>query len=322
MKPTLLFFKTPTGQLVAVGVLAAAAMGFVAWQRAHRPPPVPKAPASGSATAAMLPKVFQRPGARFEPPPPAPKNSPSSDAPAIAKPSVPPVLPLSVFARATTEPAPSSVGAAPYGRMIPCETVVSLESNRLDTPVVGLVTENVYEGGRCVVPAGTEVHGKVAPDRARDRLAANGSWVLVWREPGPERGRELRVQGIALDRERVAGTWGARDGSAGLRGELHRADQTAEAKLFAATFLATATNALQDTRASSSAFGESLVPAATARNASLAGTSAVLREYARELRESISRDGFHLRVPAGKPFYLYVTEPIAPPAAHHLRSKP
>ena len=48
----------------------------------------------------------------------------------------------------------------------------------------------------------------------------------------------------------------------------------------------------------------------TARNASLSGTGAVLREYAQQLRDAITRDGFYLRVPAGKPFYLYVTEPI------------
>lgn len=322
MTPVLHFLKTPTGQLVAVGLLAACAMGYVAWQRAHRPPPVPRGPASGPTAAASLPKVFQRPGARFEPPAPAPKNAPSPDTPAGNQPSAPAVLPLTVFARTKAESTNGNTGAAPYGRLIPCETVVTLESGRLDTPVVGLVTESVYEDGRLVVPAGTEVHGRVASDRTRDRLAANGPWVLVWRDPGPERGRELRVQGIALDRERSAGTWGAHDGSAGLRGELVRADQMAEAKLFAATFLATATNALQDTRASASAFGESLVPSATARNASLAGTSAVLREYARELRDSVSRDAFHLRVPAGKPFYLYVTEPITSPAPRAPRSTP
>jgi uncharacterized protein YcgL (UPF0745 family) len=52
------------------------------------------------------------------------------------------------------------------------------------------------------------------------------------------------------------------------------------------------------------------VPVTTARNAVLAGTGAVLREYAQAIRESIARDGFYLRVPAGKPFYLYLTETL------------
>ena len=37
---------------------------------------------------------------------------------------------------------------------------------------------------------------------------------------------------------------------------------------------------------------------------------AVLREQAQAIRESIARDGLYLRVPAGKPFYLYVTETL------------
>jgi hypothetical protein len=28
------------------------------------------------------------------------------------------------------------------------------------------------------------------------------------------------------------------------------------------------------------------------------------------MREAIARDGFYLRVPAGKPFYLYVTQTL------------
>ena len=51
-------------------------------------------------------------------------------------------------------------------------------------------------------------------------------------------------------------------------------------------------------------------PTTTARNAVLAGTGAVLREQAQSIRESIARDGFYLRVPAGKPFYLYLTQTL------------
>ena len=42
----------------------------------------------------------------------------------------------------------------------------------------------------------------------------------------------------------------------------------------------------------------------------LAGTGAVLREQAQAIRESIARDGFYLRVPVGKPFYLYLTQTL------------
>jgi hypothetical protein len=101
-----------------------------------------------------------------------------------------------------------------------------------------------------------------------------------------------------------------------------RVSDDRELRLFAASFLTAATAALQDTRATMGVLGEAAVPIATARNAALAGTGAVLREYAQQMREAIARDGFYLRVPAGKPFYLYVTETIdrgrATPAAASL----
>jgi hypothetical protein len=95
-----------------------------------------------------------------------------------------------------------------------------------------------------------------------------------------------------------------------MRGQIVKTDNDRELKLFAATFLATATAALQEMRPTAGLLGESSVPAATARNAVLAGTGAVLREHAQAMRDAIARDGFYLRVPAGKPFYLYLTQTL------------
>jgi hypothetical protein len=51
-------------------------------------------------------------------------------------------------------------------------------------------------------------------------------------------------------------------------------------------------------------------PLDTPKNAALAGSSAVLNQYAQQILDSIKRDGFYVRVPAGKQFYLYVTQTI------------
>lgn len=318
------FFSTSTGQLTLVGLLAALAVGAVAWQRAHRRPVL--SPAVKAAVPMTLPKVFTREGTRLTPPP-APLSGISAPgaltrtAPlASTTPSAPPaprVLPLALIA---APPAIEKASApfAPFGRLIPCETVVTLESNRIETPVIALVTQDVWHAGRLIIPAGAEVHGRASTDRTRERIAASGAWTIVWRTLGRDNGDQLRVEGIALDREfnPATGTWGEHDGSAGLRGTVLRTDDLREIKLFAATFLATATAALQDTRATAGLLGETAIPVATARNASLAGTGAILREYAQQIRDSIARDGFYLRVPAGKPFYLYVTETLDRGRAH------
>ncbi len=306
------FLNSTTGQLVVVGAVLVLGVVAVRWQ--HNQRQTPPLPAARSSAPAALPRTFTRDGVLFPLKKPAPPNPPVSPKPTVASaPDKPRDLPLTLFA-AKAEPAAAlalrHAPTAPYGRLIPCETVVALESNRLETPVIGLVAEDVWHDGALVVPAGAEVHGHAALDRTRERLAAQGAWRIVWRTPGADNGTELAVQGLALDRETESGSCGEHDGSAGLRGEILKTSDDRELQLFAATFLSTATAALQDTRAVTGLIGEATVPAATARNATLAGTGAVLREYAQELREAIARDGFYLCVPAGKPFYLYVTQTL------------
>ena len=305
------FFGSTTGQLVMIGALIAVGVVVMRWQhRQRQTTPLPTAPA---AQPLSLPKTFAREIAKF-PKPAIPAESAAhgglrSSIAAVEKPRIVPLTLLAAKPPAT--PAETPV-FAPYGRLIPCETVVTLESNRLDTPVLGLVTEDVWHAGRLVVPAGAEVHGHAALDRARERLAVQGAWRIVWRTPDADNGTELAVQGLALNRDfdSATGRWGEQDGSAGLRGEILKTDDERELKLFAATFLSGATAALQDTRNAAGLLGEIALPAATARNAALAGTGAVLRDYAQQLREAVARDGLYVRVPSGKPFYLYVTETL------------
>jgi hypothetical protein len=194
---------------------------------------------------------------------------------------------------------------APFGRLIPCETIITVDSSSIQTPIVGLVTENVYYGGRLIIPAGTEIHGMAQTDRQRERIAGNTSWTFVWQD-----GQELRLKAIALDREfddetNQAG-WGITDGSAGLRGEIIKSDNLADIKLFAATFLSGAANAL--TEKQQTVFGP--VNAPSLNNAPFQGAQAVLQTYAQQIYDSIQKDGFYVRVPSGKQFYLYVLQTI------------
>ena len=162
------------------------------------------------------------------------------------EPPAPQLPPISLFGDATAGvPEPKALGEiyAPYGRLIPCETVITVDSASIQTPIVGLITENIYHAGKLVIPAGTEVHGTAQTDRHRERIASGGSWTLVW-----QGGEELRLKGVALDREFSGDQegWGITDGSAGLRGRLIKSDNLAEIKLFAATFLSGAASALTE----------------------------------------------------------------------------
>jgi hypothetical protein len=57
-----------------------------------------------------------------------------------------------------------------------------------------------------------------------------------------------------------------------------------------------------------SPFGTFALP--TLQNAPLQGAQSVLDRYAQQILQTIERDGFYVRVPAGKQFYLYITQTI------------
>lgn len=323
MKPRdlLTFFKTKSGKLVIFGV--AFAGGLVVFNSIRRNGDVSETIISKADTSPTeKPQVIQtveRPLEIYRPPIPKPEAPPrittSAVVPAVATSTVvaqsPETLhhqmaPISLMTDASLG-APESKGLspsyAPFGRLISCETVVTVDSSSTRTPIIGLVTEDVYHAGRLVVPAGTEVHGTAQADRHRERIASGTSWILVW-----QTGEELRLNGIALDREFSNGTdgWGITDGSAGLRGRLIKTDDLAEIKLFTATFLSGAANAL--TEKEQTLLGT--IDSRSLNNAPFKGAEKVLSIYAQRIYEAIQRDGFYVRVASGKQFYIYVLQTI------------
>jgi len=325
MKPRdfLNFFKTKTGKLVAFIALFAAALTILSVVRKHNPSAEDAVRVTALATNATdKPQVVQsvqRPMQVFNPPPPKsePTNYLSPPPSALPKPSplptvpanqAPMLSPISLFADSSAGIPPVkklSAVFAPFGRLIPCETVITVDSASIQTPIVGLVTENIYYRGKLVIPAGTEIHGTAQTDHQRERIASGNSWTLIW-----QNGLEMQIKAIALDREFENSTnqtgWAITDGSAGLRGEVIKSDNLADIKLFAATFLSGAAGAL--TEKQETVFGPINSP--TLNNAPFAGAQSVLQTYAQQIFDSIQKNGFYVRVPSGKQFYLYVLQTI------------
>ncbi len=322
MKPRdfLNFFKTGSGKLVLFAAIFGGGLILFSVLRSRSGADDADVRVTGLTTNATdRPQVvqsIQRPMQPFHPPTPKPDPLPSpgktNEPPKVVvekpKPEPPPpqLPPISLFGDATAGvPEPKTLGEfyAPYGRLIPCETVITVDSASIQTPIVGLVTENIYHAGRLVIPAGTEVHGTAQTDRHRERIASGNSWTLVW-----QGGEELRLKGVALDREFSGDQegWGITDGSAGLRGRLIKSDNLAEIKLFAATFLSGAASAL--TEKEQTIFGS--VDSRSLNNAPFKGAEKVLSVYAQRIYEAIQRDGFYVRVASGKQFYIYVLQTI------------
>ena len=217
-------------------------------------------------------------------------------------------LPMRIYA------SPESPGVSdeflPYGRIVPCELVITVDSSRNATPIIGMVTEDQWENGHLIIPAGSEVHGQCMLDRtSRDRIASERNWVVVWQGSG----KELPVQGIALDSSpRADGSgWGITDGSAGLRGMTLKVDKFAEIKEIIARAISAGAAGFVPTVTSIGPFGSVSSSTTGSWQTALAQTvQAGGQVYADQVMKSIADDGVYVRVPAGKQFYLYVTQTV------------
>ena len=212
--------------------------------------------------------------------------------------------------------APKPERFVPFGRLIKAELVITLESTQDEMPLIGLITEPVYNNGKLVIPAGTELHSMARPDRVRDRIISMTHWRLIFpRDGNKPNGRQLVFDGIALDREDRDGnglTWGLTDGSYGLRGRAIHNGQTTEAlMLFAAEAIKAASASMMDRQ--QTVLGTEVE--SNARNASLAGGQAVLSHFAEGIAKELERNGTYIQVPAGKEFYVYPRQVIDPDRA-------
>ena len=90
---------------------------------------------------------------------------------------------------------------APAFRLLKCQLVNTVDSSNITTPIIGLVTDDLWWNGKIIIRSDSEVHGVANVDRVRERIASNGEFTFVLNEPDGS-GRELVVHGMVLDMER------------------------------------------------------------------------------------------------------------------------
>ena len=301
-------FQKPTGRLILFLLAGALILAFLFSGRGRRSTEPVNTAVPTQATAAK--------GYTFtEDIPVTPPSRPAKEAPKVADdtprpvptPKPPPPIPQAIFA---TKEAPRSEFFLPYGRMFRCELVNTVDSTLIDTPIIGLITEDVWHDGRLVIPAGTEVHGSAQKNAARERIGSERQWMLVFQD-----GRELPVSGTVLDYAPDGSNpdaWGETDGSAGLRGYMIASDKYAEAKAILASMISAGAGAFPSMTNIISPLtgGVTQVQDGGYQDAIAAGIQAGGQIYSQRLLEGLEKEPYYVRVPAGTLFYLYVTQTV------------
>jgi hypothetical protein len=305
-------WKGQFGRLVLAGVAFALVIGGVIyWKRLHPAPPVQttQATTSNAESSQSTVTTFDANIPIFQPPSPTPPSAPAEVPKTAAK------VPLSPMAFAFAASTYLGDGYAAYGRFLRCKLLITVDSNHIQTPIVGTVLEDVCSPTReLLIPAGAEVHGMAQNDSAEDRIASQTQWVIVWRTKD-EREVEMPLTGIALDHvpSPNGSGWGLTDGSAGLRGQEIRTDNLAEIKMLLAQFGSGFAQAFAE-----SGLQSVITPSGTVlssqnngfQQAAAQGAENAANLYAQQIADTVKREGIFIRVPAGTDFYLYVTQTI------------
>jgi hypothetical protein len=297
------FFKTSTGQLVIVVAVVLIVAFFIRHSRRSSIVETTPVPATTPIVATYDEVKTDIPAMPAPNLPKAPK--------AVARPEAAPPLPSDLY---TSQEQGVGPVVAPYGRLLRCELINTVDSARIQTPIIGLVLQDVLNpggDGEVIIPARTEVHGVAQLDRVRSRIASQNQWVLSWTDGSR---RELPVSGIALDYSPnpTGSGWSLTDGSAGLRGYVVKTDNLAELKLIASTFIAGLGQGLAGGTTTSTFGVSSQTFDGTIKTGIAQGVSQAANLYAQQMLDSIRQDGMFVRVPAGKTFYLYVTQTLDP----------
>ncbi len=208
---------------------------------------------------------------------------------------------------------------APYGRLIKCRTVMTVDSSRLQTPVIGEVMEEVWHTGldgskKMIIERGVEVHGTAQGNAMRDRISTGSDWVLVWRNAdSPDVGKELVIKGIALENSQEPDGDGftITDGSAGIPGYIIKGSELKEIIALISTFVSGLGAGLVDTNTYTDSSGNTTSTYdGNLKTAVALGVQRSAELYAQRMLRQIAEESTYVRAPAGTPFYLYVTQPL------------
>lgn len=206
---------------------------------------------------------------------------------------------------------------APYGRMIKCKLLNTIESNNADTPIVALVIEELNHDGVTIFKPGiVEMHGWIQTNGVRNRINSQRQWTAVWtsKTGDEDNGKEMLFTGVALayvPNPEDNGKWDMVDGSAGLKGWTIDTTDGEKLLAIAARFIEGAGQGFTASTVFNNGGGTSQTVYDGSLQSGLSqGFSFAAQTLAQSMLDEIKKKGVYVRVPAGTMFYIYVTQPL------------
>ena len=210
---------------------------------------------------------------------------------------------------------------APYGRLIACKMVNTVESGDTDTPLIAVVIEDLWwinaKGEKkLIIPAGTEVYGTVNGAKPmRNRLTTGNNFILVWQATSNMVGFELQLKGVALEKSthpenRMLAA--ITDMSAGIPGQVMSNENLSKFLMYTLAFGQGLAQGYQTNEVYTDSGVTVTTQDGTTKNAMARGAETLVQVMLQDVSQMIAKESYYIRVPSGTEFYMFVQQVINP----------
>ena len=208
---------------------------------------------------------------------------------------------------------------APYGRLIACKMVNTVESGDTDTPLIAVVIEDLWwinaKGEKkLIIPAGTEVYGTVNGAKPmRNRLTTGNNFILVWQATSNMVGFELQLKGVALEKSthpenRMLAA--ITDMSAGIPGQVMSNENLSKFLMYTLAFGQGLAQGYQTNEVYTDSGVTITTQDGTTKNAMARGAETLAQVMLQDVSQMIAKESYYIRVPSGTEFYIFVQQVI------------
>jgi hypothetical protein len=195
------------------------------------------------------------------------------------------------------------------GGKLPCMLLNTVDSSHLNTPVQGVVTQDVRQVCNgvdyIIIPARSIVTAWAVPGSVRNRIEVAGNWSVRFEDTG----KECSFEGAALvgqSDEKTGRFYGKDDGTAGLEGEMKNSDHWYWARSLGQALVLSGLSSV------STLVGAATQATHTSGFYQVPDVGPVLGKYIDNAFNARNEDTLYVHIPSSTPFTVFTHSLIIP----------